>query len=466
MMQPHILLGPPPPFPESPADSSRAGGSGSGSAVPGNSSTSTATSFIPDRAPSFVRRPPSTNTTAPTNAFATYPAGQRRSAGHDFIHVDRSNNRRIMAAPDRVDSWIEVASQPSDSYTSSSSPEDAAVITSGLHVPRRRKPQSRSRRRRNSTSTAIPAAGKSTTDDFDDESSDYDDDEELDGIDLNALDSIGSSITDPSLSEGEEGSSSDSQEDEDEDDGEAEGEEVQPVAAGFLRYPGVSRPQGNYRTFSRDPPQPDHDAALRASLSTLLSCAAGVGSASKPRTVGERMAVVQEHARPAPIHTLSLVTDSEREAILAAPQPPPSHRRAAATQQQQQKHEQQIVPQQQHRHRPSSPRRSREDGGKHKAKGRSRRSSKATNIVVPAPAASPNMTFLMLAFSAGAVVIVSAISFSAGFALGREVGKSEVLELGGGEIVKRAASGTVGKVGGRIVMSTGVGSGLRSITVS
>ncbi|KAJ6263359.1 hypothetical protein Dda_1922 [Drechslerella dactyloides] len=378
----------------------------------------------------------------------------------------------VSIAPDRVDSWIEVASQPSDSYTSSSSPEfEDAVISTGLHPPRRRKP----RRRRNSTATAVAVAAPA---EFDDESSEFDDDE----IDLNALDSIGSSITDPSLSEGEEGSSDEDDEEEDEEEtgGNDASEEEQPVAAGFLRYPGVSRPQGNYRTFSREPPQPDHDAALRASLSTLLSCAAGVGSASKPRTVSERMAAVQEHARPAPIHTLSLVTDSEREAMLAAPPPPlPPHRRAAPVQQQHhqqqhQQHPQQVVQQQQHRHRLPSPRR-KDDSGKHsRAKARSRRSSKATTgAIVPAasaaPAASPNMTFLMLAFSAGAVVIVSAISFSAGFALGREVGRSEVLELGGaagGEMVKRAASGTVGKVGGRIVMSTGVGSGLRSITVS
>ncbi|EWC46337.1 hypothetical protein DRE_04508 [Drechslerella stenobrocha 248] len=378
-----------------------------------------------------------------------------------------------IAPTDRVDSWIEVASQPSDSYTSSSSPEDA-VITSGLHVQKKRK-QHHSRRRRNSTSTAIPAANKavesSSSEGEDDDAVDYD--EDLDGIDLNGIGSMGSSITDPSLSEGEEGSSS--EDDEDEDPG-----EIQPISAGSLRYPAQ-----NYRAFSRDPPQPDHDAALRASLSTLLSCAAGVGSAAKPRTVGDRLAVVQEYARPAAIQTLSLVTDSEREAILAAPQPPPpaaapaGHRRPAPVpsthphhlhlqhQQHHQQHHQQIPPQQ---HRPASPRRVKDDA-KHKARtGRSRRASKANAAVVPAgaAAAASNMTYLTLAVSAGAVIIVSAISFSAGYALGKEAGRSEMLELGssGGEIVKRAASGTVGKVGGRIVMSTGVGSGLRSITVS
>ncbi|EPS41340.1 hypothetical protein H072_4772 [Dactylellina haptotyla CBS 200.50] len=363
----------------------------------------------------------------------------------------------ISVAPsDRVDSWIEVASQPSDSYTSSSSPEDP-VITSGLQVPKRKHRS----RRRNSTSTAIPSASRAVESSSEDEEDDDEDDDDLDGIDLNAIDSVGSSITDPSLSEGEEGSS-------DEEDDEDEGE-IQPVSAGFSQYnPSASRPQNNFRTFSREPPQPDHDAALRASLSTLLSCAAGVGSASKPR-VADHMGMIQEQARPAPIHTLSLVTDSEREAMMSAPQPPPPYRRTV--------HHpppQPIPQQQQHQKpRPVSPRRSKDDQqvAKHKAKTRSRRSSKATaagaNTSVSSISAS-NMTYLTLAVSAGAVIIVSAISFSAGYALGKEVGRSEMLELGssGGDIVKRAASGTVSKVGGRIVMSTGVGSGLRSISVA
>ncbi|KAK6501782.1 hypothetical protein TWF481_009607 [Arthrobotrys musiformis] len=359
-----------------------------------------------------------------------------------------------IAPSDRVDSWIEVASQPSDSYTSSSSPEDP-VITSGLQVQRRK---DRTRRRRNSTSTAIPAASRAveSSDEYDE---DDEDDEELDGIDLNAIDSMGSSITDPSLSEGEEGSSD---EEEDEDD---EGE-IQPVA-GLSSYVSAPRPQNSFRTFSRDPPQPDHDAALRASLSTLLSCAAGVGSASKPRP-NERMGSIPEHVRPATIPTLSLVTDSEREAMMSRPSPPPPPYRRTVHQ------PPPRTPIEQKR--PASPRRSRDDAQvtKHKSKTKTRRSSKpanAPNTSVASAMASisaSNMTYLTLAVSAGAVIIVSAISFSAGYALGKEVGRSEMLELGssGSDIVKRAASGTVGKVGGRIVMSSGMSSGLRSITVA
>lgn len=361
-----------------------------------------------------------------------------------------------MAAPsDRVDSWIEVASQPSDSYTSSSSPEDPVII-SGLQVQRRK---NRSRRRRNSTSTAIPAASRAV-ESSDEYGEDGEDDEELDGIDLNAIGSMGSSITDPSLSEGEEGSS---EEESDEDD---EGE-IQPVAGLSSYVSAPQRPQNNFRTFSRDPPQPDHDAALRASLSTLLSCAAGVGSASKPRP-NERMGSIQEHVRPATIPTLSLVTDSEREAMMSRPPPPPPpYRRTVHNPPPQTPLEQK---------RPASPRRSREDtqATKHKSKTKTRRSTKATpapNATMASAMASisaSNMTYLTLAVSAGAVIIVSAISFSAGYALGKEVGRSEMLEIGssGSDIVKRAASGTVGKVGGRIVMSSGVSNGLRSITVA
>ncbi|KAF3911781.1 hypothetical protein AA313_de0206809 [Arthrobotrys entomopaga] len=465
MMQPSIL-GPPPAGtspPQAPSSSSSSPSSATAAA------TAAAVSFIPDRAPSFARRPPAANNNVTHRGGShnnTAPPSQphhhhyhhhhhhpqhTRSTGSDFIHVDRSNNRR-MAAPDRGDSWIEVASQPSDSYTSSSSPEEP-VITSGLQVPKRK----HRARRRNSTSTAIPSSSRVV--ESSSEYEDDEDDEDLDGIDLNAIDSIGSSITDPSLSEGEEGSSDEEESDEDEG-------EIQPVA-GFSHHPSVSRPQNNFRTFSRDPPQPDHDAALRASLSTLLSCAAGVGSASKPRGA-DRMGAIQEHIRPAPIQTLSLVTDSEREAIMSAPQPPPPPFRKTL-------HHPPPPPithqQQRQQQRPASPRRSKEDSSKHKTKTRSRRSSKAVsagvNPAVPTITAS-NMTYLTLAVSAGAVIIVSAISFSAGYALGKEVGRSEMLELGssGGDIVKRAASGTVSKVGGKIVMSTGMGSGLRSITVA
>ncbi|KAK6517793.1 hypothetical protein TWF506_004972 [Arthrobotrys conoides] len=459
MMQPSIL-GP------HPSDGSAAAAAAA--------ATAAAVSFIPERAPTFARQRPSQHGNMASNHPAAQPPSHRnhdrylhsqhnnnhshshshsRSAGSDFIHVDRSNNRRMAAPSDRVDSWIEVASQPSDSYTSSSSPEDP-VITSGLQVQRRK---NRSRRRRNSTSTAIPTASRAveSSDEYDE-----DDDEELDGIDLNAIDSMGSSITDPSLSEGEEGSSD---EESDEDD---EGE-IQPVAGLSSYVSAPQRPQNNFRTFSRDPPQPDHDAALRASLSTLLSCAAGVGSASKPRP-NERMGSIQEHVRPATIPTLSLVTDSEREAMMSRPPPPPPYRRTVHHPPPQSPLEQK---------RTTSPRRSRDDtqATKHKSKTKARRSAKTTAVPPNATMASAmasisasNMTYLTLAVSAGAVIIVSAISFSAGYALGKEVGRTEMLELGssGSDIVKRAASGTVSKVGGRIVMSSGMSSGLRSITVS
>ncbi|KAJ6263360.1 hypothetical protein Dda_1923 [Drechslerella dactyloides] len=113
MMQPSILLGPPPPFPDSPADSSPAGAS-----IPGG-----ATSFIPDRAPSFARRPPP----SAAAAAASYPPGQRRSAGSDFIHVDRSNNRRIMAGK-----LNHTLSSSSTAVSSSSSPSGSAAFALSL----------------------------------------------------------------------------------------------------------------------------------------------------------------------------------------------------------------------------------------------------------------------------------------------------------------------------------------------
>lgn len=388
---------------------------------------------------------------------------------------------------DRVDSWIEVASQPSDSYTSSSSPEDPVVL-SGLHLPPgasaaiKRK---RSGRRRNSTSTAIPGGRIQIESSSEDEDEDEDDD--IDNIDVNALDSIGSSITDdPSLSSGEEESDDEAEDDEDEEE-EGMGGAGYPQYAGHPMYGQQQRPL-NFRTFSREPPQPDHDAALRASLSTLLSCAAGVRGLSKPKSGTHETA----HRPPAPIQTLSLVTDSEREAMMAAPMPAMNTSMQQHQQHQQQATGMQLPPQHPHNqayrrstvHNPppqsphplqqmhnasqiTSQRKVKEDHAVKHKKARTRRASKTTqstasSTVVPAT----NIPYITLAVSAGAVILVSAISFSAGYALGKEVGRTEVLEIGsaaGGDIVKRAASKTVGKVGGRVLMSSG--NGLRSITV-
>jgi hypothetical protein len=124
--------------------------------------------------------------------------------------------------------------------------------------------------------------------------------------------------------------------------------------------------------------QPNHDAALRASLTTLLSCAAAVKP--KEQRVGERP------TRPA----------AERTAF-------------------------QLVPES-HLQRQRSPkalkRRSRESSKERHAK-----KLKAVKTVSNEETTSPTLTAWMI--SAGVVLVFSAISFSAGYAWGKEVGRLE-----------------------------------------
>jgi len=130
--------------------------------------------------------------------------------------------------------------------------------------------------------------------------------------------------------------------------------------------------------------RPDHDAALRASLTTLLSCAAAVRPKGQERPVAAR-----QSTQPT---TLRLVPESELE---------------------------------------DSPRR-REPVSPKQVKRKSRESSKERHVKKLRPAKTANAgddlispTLATWMISAGVVLVFSAISFSAGYAWGREVGRIE-----------------------------------------
>lgn len=165
---------------------------------------------------------------------------------------------------------------------------------------------------------------------------------------------------------------------------------------------------------SRDRPtsssyQPDHDAALRASLTTLLSCAAAV----RPKGPDTRPSPPRASTQPT---TLRLVPESELE--------------------------NQTRPR-----RSSSPkqikRKSRETSKDRQAK-KARAANKAAAATANDELISPTLASWMI--SAGVVLVFSAISFSAGYAWGREVGRIEG-EMGlpgsgcGQEAIKSSGSG-------------------------
>ena len=153
--------------------------------------------------------------------------------------------------------------------------------------------------------------------------------------------------------------------------------------------------------------QADHDAALRASLTTLLSCAAAV----RPKGSEGRPSPPRVSTQPT---TLRLVPESEL-------QNPPRQRGSPSPKQ--------------------IKRKSRET-----SKDRQAKKVRATSKTISPSDEMISPTLATWMISAGVVLVFSAISFSAGYAWGREVGRIEgEMGLPGGscsrEAMKTSGSG-------------------------
>lgn len=182
--------------------------------------------------------------------------------------------------------------------------------------------------------------------------------------------------------------------------------------------------------------QPDHDAALRASLTTLLSCAAAV----RPKTSQEtRPSVSSQTTRPATTQPaiLRLVPESE---LNSPSQRNPSSKATTSPKQ--------------------VKRKSRESSKERQAK-KARAAASRAAALSQDELISPTLASWMI--SAGVVLVFSAISFSAGYAWGREVGRIQG-EMG---FTPGGTSGTANGLGGasscgqETLRSTG--SGLRRL---
>lgn len=182
---------------------------------------------------------------------------------------------------------------------------------------------------------------------------------------------------------------------------------------------------------------PDHDAALRASLSTLLSCAAAVRGSSKQHESSPQPAMdrpLGSSTQPTSFRLVSgshFTNDSEtrlspstrhsRAPVSRSSNSPPSSPKQAST----------------------AKRKAREQSkDRHTKKSRGTvRSGSSTDDTIISP------TLMSWMISAGVVLVFSAISFSAGYAWGREVGRLE----------GAAGMGTEGASCGREVMRSGTG---------
>lgn len=155
--------------------------------------------------------------------------------------------------------------------------------------------------------------------------------------------------------------------------------------------------------------QPDHDAALRASLSTLLSCAAAVRGSTKQQDMPSQPEIRHQRQPTG----LRLVPESELFGTDNKQIPPPLPARKPR-----------APPS------PSSQSTSPKAPTKRKAREASKdrnakktRAAKAVSGSMEEASISPVLVSWMI--SAGVVLVFSAISFSVGYAWGKEVGRFE-----------------------------------------
>ncbi|KAL5121392.1 hypothetical protein ACEQ8H_000860 [Pleosporales sp. CAS-2024a] len=198
---------------------------------------------------------------------------------------------------------------------------------------------------------------------------------------------------------------------------------VYPPRRGPTR-PSASLRQHSYPQHTAASAAPDHDEALRASLSTLLSAAAAVRGLPKP---GQPRTQQSGSSRLDPT-TLRLVPESVvlghvPEESSVAPSSPPSH---------------------------SSEKPKRKEIRSSSKDGRNVKKARKTGPVIEE--ISP--TLLTWVVSAGVVVLVSALSFSAGYVVGKESSHAEAMAQMG---AAGAEAGSCAREAASSVKGTGLG---------
>lgn len=379
------------------------------------------------------------------------------------------------AVPQRLrndESWVEISSQPSSSSLSSIGDE---IVTTGLRV--QHDSNSRRRRRLPNTAPRIHLESRQTT-------SSQEEYEESESEEDHVMTSSNEHITPatrllnmprPEL----DGGSSD--EDDDDENSTALGRRTSdpvftPQPNAFSHPPSSqhrrpsapgsylpSRRMSNERNpYSRRQSsynhQQDHDAALRASLTTLLSIGAAAAR-GLPKRNGEQANTI---SNTEPIG-LRFVPESE----LLAPAPQPNTSRP-------------LSPSTRARSSPSISSQEAIEKGKRKASTTATKSAektraekkrrKGTQVVSTegAEEALISPTLLTWVMSAGVLVLVSVVGFGAGYVIGREVGRQEVLGglQGGGfsdggscgkEVMRGSGSGSLRR------FKWGIGGGGRSV---
>ena len=383
-----------------------------------------------------------------------------------------------------IDSWIDVSSQPSSSsFSSAATNED--IITTGLRVEQGGAGayQRRSRRRHLQHLAAITTAQVAYASQDASQTSSQEEYEESESESDRVLSSSNEDMTRPRLPASLSArsvplfSTSDAASSDDEDDSStALGMGINPSP--FVPQPNIfthppatsepgwsaRRPQPsgpsastrrtvprresypNPRSSRRSPYQhspynmispshhADHDAALRASLSTLLSCAAAARGLPKndsrpPATPtapsGSEQPALFRLVGP----SVAMGEDSSDEETSPSPRYPESSPSIGAPQRRVRAPAVSSDSASKAKRRSSSP----------KDRGATSKKSRRVNMTDPTTTMSP--TVMTWVISAGVVVLFSAISFSAGYMIGREVGRAELGMVGDGVPTPRPSVG-------------------------
>ncbi|KAI8958162.1 hypothetical protein F5Y11DRAFT_337069 [Daldinia sp. FL1419] len=387
------------------------------------------------------------------------------------------------------ESWVEVASHPSSSSVSSIGDE---IVTTGLQVgssydPRRRRrlhPQSYARPDpRQSTFVTVQAgqagqAGASSSQEEYDESESEDD---------RVLTSSAENITSPQpagttplrrSAQPVEDDSSDDDDDRATALAQRPSEPFRPQPNAFSHPPShlthrhsasSTIPQHHRPSFGqrsqtridrRTPNfmspnyQADNDAALRASLTTLLSCAAAAGKRTKDgseKQIDERRSPPAAATGNQPME-LRFVPESE----LMDPQPPSAAQTRTVTATAAAQHPSRTNPTAEITRESPVEKVKRTATPTPISKSPRATKKKKTSTAAAAAAAEDALispTLLTWVVSAGVVVLVSVVGFGAGYVIGREVGRQETL----GSLGTNASAVADGSTCGRDVIRSGGG---------
>ncbi|KAF1986129.1 hypothetical protein K402DRAFT_446663 [Aulographum hederae CBS 113979] len=390
----------------------------------------------------------------------------------------------ILPTPRSEDSWIEVSSRPSSSSLSSAADE---IITTGLRVQHDSNARRR-RRPRRALSEGLhiglnpTSAGGSSQEEYEESESESDQvmtsSNEGGGIRASPLHQEWRPAIHAAFSSASSDNMSMGGEDEDESataigvprsreqpftpqpnvfTHPPSGRTQQQSASYFSSRSAPRQPAQRQQSYSSHTPynaispthQADHDAALRASLSTLLSCAAAARGLPKSGKSTTPAQPVQPIANPSAMEPMSLGMVPESVALgggaASEPSSSPSptdpntrnhpadkaKRKAAATA------------------TAAGTTNARSSSKDRRAVKKARRGSGGSSAMTTGYSMDDvSPTLLTWVVSAGVVVLVSALSFSAGYAAGREAGRVEGFGgVGGAE--GRGCGGEVAREVGR-----------------